>query len=131
MWINMLTLWITWFNLCEIDPLKLIIPQWLSVAGLIFFILGLLLFIIPLIQIRGVENVSKLCTTGVYKVLRHPMYLGFIFWVVGFPLFMKAQIALIAGIVFVFNILYWRYLEEKELLVTYPEYAAYKKETIF
>jgi protein-S-isoprenylcysteine O-methyltransferase Ste14 len=127
----MLTLWITWFNLCELDPNKLMIPAWLNISGMVLFALGLLLFIIPMIQIRGVENVTKLCTTGVYKILRHPMYLGFILWVIGYPLFMRAQTSLIVGIFIAANILYWRYLEEKELLATYPVYAEYRQRTLF
>jgi protein-S-isoprenylcysteine O-methyltransferase Ste14 len=107
------------------------IPAWVSYFGLMLFISGLLLFIIPLIQIGGVENISRLVTTGIYKRFRHPMYLGFIFWVFGYPLLMKAKLSLFMAVIWTANILYWRYLEEKELISKYDEYWEYKKRTIF
>jgi protein-S-isoprenylcysteine O-methyltransferase Ste14 len=131
MWANMLLLWISWFVLCENDPYKLNIPDWMVNSGLVLFIAGLLLFIIPVIQLKGVENIKQLATSGMYKIFRHPMYLGFIFWVHGYPLFMKAQIAFLLSPLLAVNILYWRYLEEQELLEKYSEYAEYKKHTIF
>jgi protein-S-isoprenylcysteine O-methyltransferase Ste14 len=113
------------------DLVILIIPEYIRYSGLILFILGLFFFVIPLIQLRGLENIYHLVTTGIFSIIRHPMYLGMIFWAIGYPVFMKAEFTLISSILWIANILYWKFLEEKELLYTFKDYESYKKRTIF
>jgi protein-S-isoprenylcysteine O-methyltransferase Ste14 len=59
------------------------------------------------------------------------MYLGFIFWLIGFPLYFGSSFSMVLSLPFIANILYWRYLEEKELEKRFPAYPYYKKTTIF
>jgi len=59
------------------------------------------------------------------------MYLGFIFWLIGFPLFSEALFAFCLAFFFIANVLYWKYLEEKELEHRFAGYADYKKRTLF
>jgi protein-S-isoprenylcysteine O-methyltransferase Ste14 len=59
------------------------------------------------------------------------MYLGFILWLIGFPVYIGALISFILSFVFIANVLFWRYLEEKELEERFPYYMNYKKMTIF
>lgn len=40
--------------------------------------LALVLAIGGLVQLRGLENIDHLVTTGLYSRIRHPMYVGFI-----------------------------------------------------
>ncbi len=127
----MFGLWISWFQMSELDPVELNIPESLQYFGLSLFIAGLLLFIIPLIHLRGLENIDRLITGGIFSVIRHPMYLGMIFWLIGYPLFLQAQWTLISSVLWIGNILIWQYYEENELLEIYPEYAAYKQKTWF
>jgi protein-S-isoprenylcysteine O-methyltransferase Ste14 len=131
MFLGMMVLWISWFQMCENDTSKLIIPEALQYFGLVLFILGIFLFIIPIFQLKGLENIDHFVTSGLYSKIRHPMYLGMIFWVIGYPLFLQSKYTLLSSILWIGNILLWRHLEEKELLQTFPEYKSYKKRTIF
>ncbi|MFZ1289526.1 MAG: isoprenylcysteine carboxylmethyltransferase family protein [Melioribacteraceae bacterium] len=131
MLIIMILLWVSFFQMSENDTVKLLIPEFVKYFGFILFILGLILFIVPLIQLKGLENIDHLVTNGIFSIIRHPMYLGMIFWILGYPLFMQAKYTLITSIIWIPNILYWRFLEEKELLNTFNEYKSYKKRTIF
>ncbi len=131
MFLVMVGLWITWFQMCETDAGTLNIPPLVQYLGLALFILGLLLFIIPLLQLRGLENIDRLVTNGIFALVRHPMYMGMIFWVIGYPLFLQAKFTLMTSGIWIANILVWRHLEEKELLETYADYASYKKSTLF
>lgn len=97
----------------------------LSIAGVIVFLTGLL-------TIKTLESYDgDLITNGIYSFFRHPMYLGFILWLIGFPVYFEALLPLILSVFFIMNVLYWRYLEEKELEKRFPSYPEYRKKTIF
>jgi len=59
------------------------------------------------------------------------MYLGFILWIIGFPVIFGALFSFLLGLLFMTNILFWRYLEEKELEERFSSYKEYRKKTIF
>jgi protein-S-isoprenylcysteine O-methyltransferase Ste14 len=85
-----------------------------------------------LIQLRGLENINHLVTKGLFSKIRHPMYVGFILWIIGWAIYHGAVISLFVGFVAIGNILYWKRLEEKELESTYREvYLEYRKRTWF
>lgn len=93
---------------------------------------GLVLAIGGLIQLRGLENIDHLVTTGLYARLRHPMYAGFILWIVGWVVAFGALISLAVGIVSVANILFWRWLEERSLQSQHGQvYLSYYQRTWF
>ena len=128
----MCLLWISWFVMCPQDPLHLTLPGLIRWVGLGIFIVGLVLAVGALIQLRGVENIDHLVTTGLFARLRHPMYLGFIFWILGWVIYHGAAASLLAGFVGIGNIIYWRHLEEDHLQRTYgDEYDAYRRQTWF
>ena len=117
--------------MCEKDPVKLLLPDLLRYTGFIIFLTGILIFIILLTQLRGLENIDNLVTSGIYSVLRHPMYVGMIFWLIGYPIFLQSGLTLGSSTLWILNILYWRRIEEKELLEKYEKYKEYKMRTIF
>ncbi|MDD4051412.1 MAG: isoprenylcysteine carboxylmethyltransferase family protein [candidate division Zixibacteria bacterium] len=128
----MCILWISWFGMCPQDPLHLPLPDLVRWTGLGIFVVGLGLTIGALIQLRGVENIDHLVTTGSFAKLRHPMYLGFILWIFGWAIYHGAVASLIAGLAGIGNIIYWRHFEEKHLERTYGErYTAYRRQTWF
>jgi protein-S-isoprenylcysteine O-methyltransferase Ste14 len=103
---------------------------WLRYTGLAFFIIGFFFFIFSHLKIRGQET-DKLITTGIYSKIRHPMYLGFIIWIIAFPIFTNAAFTLASAIIWIPQILYWRISEERQLENKYEDYQEYKKKTWF
>ena len=79
---------------------------------------------------RGFDS-KKLVRTGIYSKIRHPMYLGFILWIIGFPLFMQSFITLASSVIWIPQIMYWKISEESKLEEMYKEYREYKKRTWF
>jgi protein-S-isoprenylcysteine O-methyltransferase Ste14 len=128
----MCVMWATWFGLCPLDPFRFALPKVIGWVGLGVLIVGLCLSIGAFLQLKGVENISHLVTTGLFSRIRHPMYAGFILWIFGWALYHGALLSLVVGFVGIGNILYWRRLEEAELDLRHGEdYRRYRKETWF
>ena len=120
-----------WSFTVRIDnPYEMHLPSWARYTGLAFFIIGFFLFIFSHVKIRGQET-DKLVTTGIYSKIRHPMYLGFTIWIIGFPIFTNAAFALASAIIWLPQISYWRISEERQLGKKYENYQEYKKKTWF
>ena len=129
---NMMLLWASWFALCFLDIHKMHLPVAVRFAGLTLAVIGLVAFLTGLYTIKTLESYDgDLITKGIYSKIRHPMYFGFILWLIGFPVFFGGGISFILSIIFIANILFWRYLEEKELEKRFPAYSDYRKTTIF
>ena len=125
----MCLLWASWFSLCPLDPVRFALPdivRWMALGGVI---VGLGLAIGGVVQLRGLETVP-LSSTDIFSKLRHPMYTGFILWIVGWAIYQGAVVSLVMGCVGIGNILYWRRLEEENLESWYGEdYRGYRQET--
>jgi protein-S-isoprenylcysteine O-methyltransferase Ste14 len=123
---------VSWPIMCSSDPIRLVSLGPIHSIGLGAWIIGLGLALAALIQLRGVENIDHLVTTGLFSKFRHPMYLGFIFWITGWVIFSGAVISLVIGLVGIGNILFWRRLEEDKLSECYGEvYQKYRQRTWF
>jgi protein-S-isoprenylcysteine O-methyltransferase Ste14 len=128
----MCVLWISWFAMCPQDPFKIVFPSMAHWIGLGIFVVGMGLALGAPFQLRGVENIDHLVTEGLFSKLRHPMYLGFIFWLIGWAVYHGAGLSLMVGFIGIGNILYWRSLEENHLEKTYGDrYIEYRKRTWF
>jgi protein-S-isoprenylcysteine O-methyltransferase Ste14 len=122
----------SWFMMSEVDPIKFVIPFWLRITGLVFFIIGVFLFIYTVVKLKTLDDYKgELVQDGLFSIIRHPMYLGFIFWIVGYSVFQQSKYTLITSIIWLLNILFWRYIEEKQLDRKYLNFKEYKKKTIF
>jgi len=130
--VAMCLMWVSWFNMCPLDPLPLSLPLIVRWIGFGTILVGLGLAIGAVIQLKGVENINHLVTTGLFSKIRHPMYVGFILWIFGWAIYHGAVISLFVGFVGILNILYWRKLEEREMESNYGEvYLEYRKKTWF
>ena len=85
-----------------------------------------------LLQLRGLENIDHLVTTGLYSRLRHPMYAGFVLWIGGWVMAHGAVVSACVGLAAIGNVLYWKHLEEDALESLFGEdYRAYRRATWF
>jgi len=129
---NMAVLWISWFLLCRFDVYKIDLPSVIRYFGAALNLLGAALFFIALFTIKTLETYDgDLITKGIYSKTRHPMYLGFILWLIGPPLFYAAVTSFALAVLFIANVLFWRYLEEIELGKRFTGYKDYKAKTVF
>jgi protein-S-isoprenylcysteine O-methyltransferase Ste14 len=125
-------LWASWFLLCPEDPNSLGLPRAVQWLGQLITIMGTLLAVGALIQLRGFEGIDHLITRGLFKRLRHPMYLGFILWIIGWGTAHDAAAGLAIGLPALASILWWRRLEDRRLAVQFGEaYREYKGSTWF
>ncbi len=130
-YIAMALLWFSWFQMNFFDPVKIQVPPWLRYTGLLLFAAGVFLVVFSMIKLHGVEDQGKIVTSGIFSKIRNPMYLGFILWVIGFPVFMQALATLTSAALWIPFLIFWKILEEKGLLEKYKEYREYKERTWF
>ena len=128
----MCLMWASWFNLCPLDPWPLALPETVRWMGFGLFVVGLAAAVGAVVQLRGVENIERLVTTGLFARVRHPMYLGFILWIPGWALYHGALFSLLFGAAGIATILCWRKTEETELARKFGDaYLAYCRRTWF
>jgi protein-S-isoprenylcysteine O-methyltransferase Ste14 len=114
--------------------------QW-SYLGIDFAIAGIVLFIIGSILINWAMIVNthfettvriqkdrdqKVITSGPYRIVRHPGYVGAILWAVSTPLIIGSLVGLVPAAITVFLLVIRTWLEDKTLhgeLDGYAEYA--------
>jgi protein-S-isoprenylcysteine O-methyltransferase Ste14 len=122
----------SWCFMCPLDPWHINLPSVVKLTGLVILIIGSGIALGGVIQLRGVENIDHLVTSGLFSRIRHPMYTGFILWILGWVIFYGAATSLIVALVCIGNILYWRQIEEENLLSAYGEaYLRYRMKTWF
>ena len=122
----------SWCFMCPLDPWLIGLPFIVKLSGLGMLIIGLGIALGGIIHLRGVENIDHLVTSGLFSRIRHPMYTGFILWILGWVTYYGAGVSLIVGLVCIGNILYWRQIEETSLLSAYGEtYLGYRMRTWF
>jgi protein-S-isoprenylcysteine O-methyltransferase Ste14 len=132
MFANMALLWLSWGFVCGLDPHVVHFHLAIRLVGLSLFGTGIVLFLVGLLTLRTLESYEgDLVTTGIYSKIRHPMYLGFILWLIGLPVFFGGLVSSILSPVFIVNVLWWRWFEEKELESRFPSFKAYRKVTPF
>jgi protein-S-isoprenylcysteine O-methyltransferase Ste14 len=128
----MCLMWASWFNMCPLDPLRVLLPPVVGWMGVGIFWVGLVLAIGAAIQLRGIENIDNLVTKGFFSKMRHPMYIGFILWIFGWAIYHGAVLSLVLGFVAIANIFYWQRSEERELESKYGKvYLEYRNTTWF
>lgn len=73
----------------------------------------------------------KVCTTGPYKYVRHPMYIGIIIAMFSFPFALGSYYAVIPAVVIVFLFILRTALEDKTLKEELPGYKEYSRTVRF
>jgi len=129
--IDMAVLWAAWFSMNFWDPNEITIVLWLRLIGLALFIIGVTLFILADVYLRHARDQQTFVTHGLYAYLRNPMYLGFILWIIGFPVFMQSVGTLVSAVIWIPHFIAWKIVEEQNMQEKYPAYREYKKKTWF
>jgi protein-S-isoprenylcysteine O-methyltransferase Ste14 len=128
----MCAMWVSWFGIGLLSPSHLAIAPVVRWTGLVAVIVGLALALGGVWQLRGVENIDHLVTTGLYARIRHPMYLGFTLWILGWVAYEGAPANLAVGVLALASVLWWRQLEERDLTSAYGDaYTRYRATTWF
>lgn len=129
---GMILLLTSWIFLGPNDPWRLNLPPGIRWLGLALVAAGFILAFGGMIQLRGLENIDHLVTSGLYSKFRHPMYTGFILWITGWIIYFDAGASLLVGLVCVGNIFFWRHLEEEKMIADYgEEYRTYQTRSWF
>jgi protein-S-isoprenylcysteine O-methyltransferase Ste14 len=109
----------------------------LFLPGLLFIVSGQLLFLFAQKQNRFFsstvriqsERAHTVCETGLYKLIRHPAYLGMILQWIGFPLFFGSLWSVIPAILLIILQLIRTYLEDEKLKEELRGYIEYSQNT--
>jgi protein-S-isoprenylcysteine O-methyltransferase Ste14 len=123
-------MWAGWFEMCPRDPWRKAFPSIVRWSGLGVVGLGFVLAVGSLIQLRGLENIDRLVSGGLFTKIRHPMYVGFILWILGWAMVHGALVSLIVGFAGIGSIIYWQKLEDASLEWRFgDDYREYRKNT--
>lgn len=139
LWVAYLSL-VAWIVIMPLDAKRygwttIYFPVWLKVLGGMALLPALYLlfqsvaentFASTLVRIQT-ERKQHVISSGVYGFVRHPMYLGNTFMLVGAPLMMGSSYALIIGLIAIFLMAGRIIGEEKMLVNELAGYADYKK----
>lgn len=122
-------LFLVWFIVMPLDAKRFHwtsgFPVWATGVGAIlllvssFFIFRAFAentYLSPLVRIQS-ERHHQIISTGVYGLVRHPMYLGAVCMFLGAPLFLGSRYGLLVGLLLVF-LLMVRIVGEEALLVS-------------
>lgn len=109
------------------------VPFYLKILGFFGFIPGFILifwtmrensYLSDAVRIQE-DRGHKVCTTGPYKYVRHPMYIGIIIAMFSFPFALGSYYAVIPAVVIVFLFILRTVLEDKTLQEELPGYKEY------
>ncbi len=127
---------VAWLVLMPLDRFHLQLtgrpPLPVAVTGLLMVIVGWVFITLATRQNRFASPLVKLqddqavVDSGVYRIVRHPMYLGGALFVVGLPLWLESYAAIVLSFVFVVGLAVRIGIEER-LLDELDGYAAYTK----
>ena len=112
------------------------VPPVLKVLGFLGFIPAYMLIFWTMTQNRYLSEVVRIqkerghevCTTGPYRYVRHPMYVGVIIFVLCLPLALGSFFALILSAAIIFVFLIRTSLEDNTLQKELPGYKEYAEQ---
>lgn len=132
-------LFMVWFVIMPLDAKRYLwttnFPLWLEVMGGILLLLGFFFTFRALadnpyasaeVRIQTERN-QQVISTGVYGFIRHPMYLGGIFYLIGAPMLLGSKYGVLLGVLMTIFIMARIIGEEKALVEELEGYDNYKK----
>jgi protein-S-isoprenylcysteine O-methyltransferase Ste14 len=112
------------------------VSLWVEVLGFFGFFPAYMLIFWTMTQNRYLSEVVRIqeerghevCTTGPYRYVRHPMYVGVIFFIFCLPLALGSFFALFLSAAIIFVFLIRTSLEDKTLQTELPGYREYAEQ---
>jgi protein-S-isoprenylcysteine O-methyltransferase Ste14 len=99
--------------------------------------IGLGILVSALVALRGTVQIEpqpragrQLVQRGIYRFLRHPIYTAIVLCVIGLCLKAPSLAGGLAGLVVLVFLFFKVRVEERYLLLAYPEYARYRERTL-
>jgi len=122
-------MWVSWVILSLVPQAMMPLPLSIAILfGLFLSLIGIAMFFEAKKELKGFREPGKLVTTGLYGRVRHPMYLGWMLVLLGFPLVFRAVLAFIVSIFLSAILVLWAYVEERELELKYgDEHRSYRR----
>jgi protein-S-isoprenylcysteine O-methyltransferase Ste14 len=112
------------------DPIRIVVAGTIALFGLGIDLFSAISFRRARTTVNPMkpEKTSVLVTSGAYRFSRNPMYVGLVFVLVAWAMFLSSAWALVGPLVFVLYINRFQIVpEERVLMVTFgPTYSAYK-----
>jgi len=129
-----LVLFVTFFLVPPV--LRWHLPNWLHVLAMILAAMGILICALSILQLKSslspfptpVEE-GHLITSGMFKLVRHPIYSGLILFFIAFSIFSESFGRLLMAMLIVILFYFKSRYEERLLEKKYPEYYFYKQHT--
>lgn len=137
--LSFIAVFLAWMGFMASDARQhdFVFPLWAQMLGLIGFIAGLSggyftfrenSFAAPVVSIQEGQRVID---TGVYAYVRHPMYAGALFYLIGLPLLLQSWNGLWLAPFLILGIAWRAVNEEKMLCAELPGYEDYMKRVPF
>jgi protein-S-isoprenylcysteine O-methyltransferase Ste14 len=109
----------------------------ISISGVILLVIGQILFLTARSQNNFFSSVVRIqkdrghvvCDTGIYKIVRHPGYLGMIISLMGLPLITTSVWSIIPTLIAIILLLIRTSLEDKTLINELDGYVEYTRKT--
>jgi len=109
----------------------------ISISGVILTVIGQIIFLKARSQNNFFSSVVRIqkerghvvCDTGLYKIVRHPGYLGMIISLMGLPLITTSVLSIIPTLIAIILLLIRTSLEDKTLINELDGYVEYTKKT--
>ncbi len=109
------------------------VPFLMQAVGLVILLTSFYLFFLTFKENSYLSTVVRIqedrghivVSTGPYHYVRHPMYAGFLLFIVGTPLFLGSWYGVLLGLVFMFVVARRAVLEERTLQKELDGYAEY------
>lgn len=107
------------------------------ILGIVFVVFGQLIFHIAKNQNRFFSSVVRIqterghtvCNTGLYKIVRHPGYVGSIVSMMGFPMVLGSIWCIIPSVIYIILFIIRTYFEDRTLIKELKGYREYSTKT--